>query len=604
MRLTKLSTPIWPRGLRHPKLIAALLLLGSGIGLWGASQAGWYPACALAARFSDDGILSDSYVRLIQASQFKLAMSFLLAGGLFSWIDARRVAEILARIPFRWMAAATGLLALGMGYGMQEWLFDGIPHVTDASSHLFQAKIFSLGRLFAPAPECPDAFWQSHVLMTYSGKWFTKYTPGHALLLAAGIRLGLVKWVVPFCAMATIVALGKLLESFADRTSTRLFMAMFLLSPLSLMLSGSYMSHTTAMAFAAGGILVWVQARRQSSRRMAGLLMGLAGFFLAVSAMARPHEFIMIGLIGFLFFLSLGWAEWRRFLLAWPFLLAGAAPVLAFWLHYNATIYGHALAVGYGYTLNGVIRPSSQGVYGFTATYGLKEALSVLVWNFDRVNHSFFGWPISLIFVPFAFSRDHRRWLYLACAGIVVVVGTYFFFGWRVEFENRYYFLCLPFFLYLTVRGMRNLVRCWASPPARAVAWQLVFGLCAAFYLYAALYYWPDYLIPRYRGSYEDSSIEIERTVRARGLENALVLIGPDEGASFVYTSGFAFNDPLLERDVIYARDLPKSIDCLRRAFPGRRFYRYDHAAEGEERLYPLDERPSPKIVARAPGAE
>lgn len=583
------SNPVLSCGLRHPKAGPAILLVGLGLGLWGAAQAGWYPMCALAARFSDDGILTDAYVRLIQNSQLKLAVAFLLAGGLFSWIDAGKLARFFGDVPFRWVAAVAGSFALLLGYGMQEWLFDGIPHVTDASSHLFQAKIFALGRMFAPAPECPDAFWQSHVLMTHSGKWFTKYTPGHALLLAGGIRLGLVKWVLPVCAMATVVALGKLLERCADRLSARLFMVMFLLSPLSLMLSGSYMSHTTAMAFAAGGILLWIQSRQLSSKRAEKVLLGLAGFLLAVSAMARPQEFIMIGLIGFLFFLSLKGAEWLRLLRALPFILAGAAPVLAFWLRYNEAIYGNPIAVGYGYTLDGVIRPSNQGVYGFTPAYGLKEALSVLVWNFDRVNHSFFGWPMSLIFVPFAFSRDQRRLLYLACVGIAVVVGTYFFFGWRVEFENRYYFLCLPFFLYLTVRGMRNWVRFGASPQWRAVAAQGVFGLCVAFYLYAALYYWPDYLIPRYRENYEDSSIAIEKTVRERGLENALVLIGPDEGASFVYTSGFAFNDPLLKRDVIYARDLSKSIDCLRDAFPGRRFYRYDHTAEAPERLLPLD---------------
>lgn len=589
MHHSQTSNPVLSCGLRHPKAGPAILLLGLGLGLWGAAQAGWYPMCALAARLSDDGILTDSYVRLIQDSQLKLAAAFLLAGGLFSWIDAGKLARFFADVPFRWVAAVAGTFALLLGYGMQEWLFDGIPHVTDASSHLFQAKIFAAGRMFAPAPECPDAFWQSHVLMTHSGKWFTKYTPGHALLLAGGIRLGLVKWVLPLCAMATVVALGKLLERCADRIGARLFMVMFLLSPLALMLSGSYMSHTPAMAFAAGGILLWVQSRQASSKGMERGLLGLAGFLLAVSAMARPQEFIMIGLIGFLFFLSLKGAEWLRLLRALPFILAGAAPVLAFWFRYNEVIYGNPLAIGYGYTLDDVIRPSSQGVYGFTPTYGLKEALSVLVWNFDRVNHSFFGWPMSLIFVPFAFSRDHRRLLYLACVGIAVVVGTYFFFGWRVEYENRYYFLCLPFFLYLTVRGMRNWVRIGASPQWRAVAAQGVFGFCVAFYLYAALYYWPDYLIPRYRENYEDSSIAIEMTVRERGLENALVLIGPDEGASFVYTSGFAFNDPLLERDVIYARDLPKSIDCLRNAFPGRRFYRYDHTAGDSGRLLPLD---------------
>ena len=213
----------------------------------------------------------------------------------------------------------------------------------------------------------------------------------------------------------------------------------------------------------------------------------------------------------------------------------------------------------------------------------------MLVWNIDRANLAFLGWPSSLVFIPFAFSRERPRLLFLACAGIAVVVGTYFFYGIRTEYEIRYYFLCLPFFVYLTARGIRNLV-CWRTSPAwRAGALQAVFVLCAAFYLYSALYYWPRYLIPKYQGNYEDCSIEIEKTVRARGLENALVLIGPDDGASFFYTSGFIFNDPELKRGVIYARNLPKELACLRRSFPDRRFYRYDHTLEGPDRLVPFD---------------
>jgi hypothetical protein len=66
-------------------------------------------------------------------------------------------------------------------------------------------------------------------------------------------------------------------------------------------------------------------------------------------------------------------------------------------------------------------------------------------------------------------------------------------------------------------------------------------------------------------------------------------MIGPDDGTSFFYSSGFIFNDPLLSGDVVYARQLAGSVECLHQAFPGRTFHEYDRTRNGADRLRPLD---------------
>lgn len=564
-------------------------MLSAGGLLWILSAADLYPMRTVAAWFSDDGILSDVYVRLIRNSQLKLAFSFLLAGSLFSWIDAQGIIQRLRSLAFWKMAASAGLLALLLSVAVQERIFDGIPHVTDATSHLFQAKIFAAGRMYAPAPECPDAFWQPHVVMTRSGKWFTKYTPGHSLLLAGGMALGLLKWTLPLCWLATLVALGSFLERYEGRAQAGLGMLLLAFSPLALLLAGSYMSHVSAMAFVVGGVYCWLRGLERGNAGKFRLWTSAGGFLLAASDFTRPHEFVLIGLIGTLFSVSFGAAHWRGLFRSLPWLFLGGLPILGFWAYWNATLYGNPFAIGYGFTQGDALRPAFQGHWGFSPAYGWREAFALLVWNLDRVNGSFFGWPCSLLFVPFAFIRRGGRLLYLSVLGAAVGVGFYFFYDYHAELEARYYFLILPFVVYLTLRGMRNVIGLWPTAAWKKLSSQGIFLLVAAFCLYAALYYWPLYLIPKYGQDYEESSPRVERAVRQAGLTQAVVLIAPDDGASFFYSSGFIQNDPLLAGNVIYARHVGGALDCLRKRYPDRTFYTFDRTKPDGDSLERLE---------------
>jgi len=302
-----------------------------------------------------------------------------------------------------------------------------------------------MGRLFVPVPACPDAFWQPNVLMTHAGKWFTKYTPGHALLLAGAMRLGLLHWVLPLCGMGTVVTAGKLLERYADKTIARLSMFLLALSPLLLLVSGSYMSHISAMAFTLLGLWGWLRSRDAQTPGAARLWVLFGGFFLAASAMTRPPEVVLMGGMGLLFCLTLKREEWIWIFRSLPGLVLGALPVLAFWVFWNLSLYGNAFALGYGFTTEGILHPSYQGHLGFSSSFGFREAFALLAGNLYRINGALWGWPVSLLFIPFAFIRRGGRLLYLSAVGVVVVVGFYFFYNYHAELEARYYFLALPF---------------------------------------------------------------------------------------------------------------------------------------------------------------
>ena len=100
-----------------------------------------------------------------------------------------------------------------------------------------------------------------------------------------------------------------------------------------------------------------------------------------------------------------------------------------------------------------------------------------------------------------------------------------------------------------------------------------------AFYLHGAGAYWPDALVPAYGRGYEECSPALGRQVAARGLADAVVLVTPPD--AFAYSSGFIHLDPFFRSGVLYARGDDRSSACLKAAFPGRPFYRYE-AGTGE----------------------
>ena len=152
---------------------AALALPGIwGLGLLALSWLGVFPGVQLAARMADSDGLSAAFATQLAHSQWAAAWS-LLAAGLVAGIWRART----ARLPARWehLVLPTICLAGFTGaWAVQSGLFGNVPHITDATSHWFQARIFATGRLAAPAPPCAAAFFQHNVVVGLQGLWHTK----------------------------------------------------------------------------------------------------------------------------------------------------------------------------------------------------------------------------------------------------------------------------------------------------------------------------------------------------------------------------------------------------------------------------------------------
>ena len=558
--------PLWP-----PRLHTSTLWVG--LALWLCTRFRLFPNVGLARLFSGPEGLSSPYVSLLQSSLEWVSVCLILAGLWAAWGGWPCLRESANPIPPRIILPAlvfTGFLGALLTQGL---LFDHVPHVTDATSHWFQSRIFAAGRLAAPAPPCYAAFFQHNVIISPQELWHTKYYPGLALFLIWPFR----HIAIPLSFAVFLLAAHRVISRYLPSATALASVGLMAVSPLLWLLSGSFMSHTPLLMWSALGWASWIAAERADDRRRSALLAMGSGFCWGMALLTRPHDAVFLGTLALSIQLP---GLLRRHRPAWPLFcgfLTGIIPPVLFLLIWNSTLYGNWL--GSGYNLNHAIplskTPIIRDTFGIGPSFPWSKAWRHFFWVCLRLNQALLGWPAALpvaaagLFLPgirktCAFLWAGAAWLYL----------PYFFFDYYgFEFEARYAASAAPLLILLIAHVIVTLLRqekqeCPDS--TRRAGW---LSWCAAFFLYAALYYWPVYLWPRYANGYEESSPAIHRAASHADLALPALVLLPHEG--FIYSSGFVFTDPWLKNPILYARDIPSLHAGLRDAFPGRTLYRY-----------------------------
>ncbi len=166
-------------------------------------------------------------------------------------------------------------------------VLDGIPHVQDEVSYLFQGKIFALLHFWVPEPPAPE-FFQSGFIERLDGRWFSKYPPGYPLLLVPALWAG-VPWLVNALSSGVSLALIYLsgLKMFGKHTAAWAAIT-GLVSPWVLFMSASYMSHPTTMMWAA--LFLYSMIGDQDRTRASGVASFRPGFRLGVGGWLRHRD--------------------------------------------------------------------------------------------------------------------------------------------------------------------------------------------------------------------------------------------------------------------------------------------------------------------------
>jgi hypothetical protein len=209
--------------------------------------------------------------------------------------------------------------------------------VHDEAAYLLQAKIFASGKCRAPAAPAPEFLEQFHVLVTPFVA--AKYPPGHALVLAPGVRLGVPVMMPLLLVGAASMLLVALLRPLMGSVNTALVWALWILAPLNTDALPSYLSEVTTLPL---GLAAWLATARwwaTGKRAWLFVVASSVGWMvitrpLTAVAWAIPIAFLVLRRAG-------REREWRS--LAWA--VGVGCGVLALWPAWNACTTGR-LAYG------------------------------------------------------------------------------------------------------------------------------------------------------------------------------------------------------------------------------------------------------------------
>lgn len=530
-------------------------------------------------RFLLGNIVTGFILLFLAIPTYLLIAALLRLGGRGDEVE--RLERILRRPGFAGAiglaAAAGGVLATAL---IANGLLQSIPHVQDSVAYLFQAKTLALGRLSVPVPRLPTFFTEEFIPM-HHGMWFGKYPPGWPVLLAIGV-LAHVPWLVdPVLAGIDLLILYMIGREVYGSSVALLATVLALSSPFFLFLGGSFMAHTSTLFYLSGFaylVLRWVRSveRGQPFPPVQSLLP--AGFLLGMAFITRELDALSFSLP----FAALAFSRpvFRRLpSLRW-LVLGGLIPG-AFLLIYNWRVAGSPFASTYALWWpadHPGFGPNVGEMGGFTPAQGLWNT----GFNLQMLLAHLFGWPfyltLALAAVPFVAGRGNR-WDALFAASALSVIAAYVFY-WTpgVMYGPRYYYVAIPWLALLTARGLEELYRWplrlpWIAPSDRLAALLVPTLLGAALLIYNLRVYLPAQ-VPIYHGYNFSSAASIDAVQRA-GIHHALIFVASNPpGQWWSYGEVFSSNSPLLDTDVVYARDLGRSDRNLIRLYPGRHYYR------------------------------
>jgi hypothetical protein len=447
--------------------------------------------------------------------------------------------------------------------------FERLPHLEDEVAYLFQAKTMALGRLTVPSPSYPDAFWTPFVL-DHQGQRFGKYPPGWPGLLAGGVLAG-VPWLVnPLLAALALYLVYRLGQTLYDDRVGLLAAALGLLSPLFLVLSGSYLSHLASLVWLLLFSLWFVWTAQGRSRWFAvgaGLALGMAFLTRSLTAVAYAVPFVIYSLVQIV---QRRQPHWPHYLLV--ALAGGAMAVLLPGYQWAVTgdpwlnpylLWWPYDRIGFGPDIGAM--PGGHSPY--YAWINLRQDLS-------RAATDVLGWP-GLSWIPLLLGlamrpRRARAWALAAPFACLVVAYLFYWIGSPARLWGpRYYFEGFGGLWLLSAVGLlkvwdwaRDQKQTWLRPALAGILLLLVVANLSVNV--------PSRMADAH-GFYGITQSQRD-PIEDAGIHNALVIVYAERWLEYgALLSGMS---PLLDDDVVYARgDGPETDAAVITAFPGRSVY-------------------------------
>jgi hypothetical protein len=318
-------------------------------------------------------------------------------------------------------AGVLGALAFLAASVFSFLVLQGQPNLVDAMAQLVQARYLAAGHLAGPGSQNGAAWTLQQSLFTPAG-WISQYPPGHALLLAAGMKLHAAWAVGPvmlgLTAFFTTLAAVRLLPG--RPAVARAGALLVAVSPFLIAHAGAFMNHTTAAALGAMAVYGAVRAESDGNRWL-----WLAGGALGAMLATRPLSAVTLGLV---ITVWLATSEPRRMALRTGILALGASPFIIGVAAWNFHFFGSATTFGYQAAL-GPAGGLGFGIDPWGNAYGIPQAIAWTSADLAALSGYLLETPVpvvALIALWLAFAKRLERGEQLLAGWALLPIATQF----------------------------------------------------------------------------------------------------------------------------------------------------------------------------------
>lgn len=319
--------------------------------------------------------------------------------------------EALVRSGRAWEAGLALWLLLAT-WTVRTVLLQGAEVTDDENAYTFQARLLEGGRFFVPSLPAPFRDFLDNQFVVNDGRRYATYFLGHPTWLAAFRRLGLPDLAGPVAvALTALLTLAIARRIFGARAAA-LTAGLLATSPFLILLGATHLSQPTTGLFTTTYLYGLVRVYEAPTRAHWWML-GAAS--ISAAMLTRPQSAVAFLLVGVG---ALAVAVWRGELTpGFRPILAGLGVgmlgvVLLLWL--NAVRTGDPLRTSYA----AYLAQGAPWIFPVGPGYSIRQAAESL----GHLQFWLFGWPISLLFLPF--FKPNR--LALLAAGLVAATAVLF----------------------------------------------------------------------------------------------------------------------------------------------------------------------------------
>ena len=426
------------------------------------------------------------------------------------------------------------------------------PNSSDEYAYLFQAEMFSRGKLWERAHDLPGFFYHNNIPQ-HDGILVSRFPPGWPLILSSSFEVGIAPHLLnPILGLVTLVVFYFFARRYFGESVAVWGLFILALSGFFIFNAASFFSHVSC-ALVTLLFVFNVYLYKEKNQFVYGIL---AGFFIGVVVVIRYYTAVLIFLpflVYFLFQYRIG--AIRLFL----WMAVGGVPCLLYLFWYNYSITGNAFIP---VTMWAYPNEQLGFVRGHTFMKGLQHVIRWIL--------MFLYWAspgllvLYLVFLWRKIKTPAQRLVHPEDYAFLTLIAGYFFYyeiGGN-QYGPRFLFEALPFVVLFVVNKVLQTREKWA----------------AAFLIASMLY--PLIKLPfiSYREEMTvDQRKDLYDLVEEKRITNAIVFIGaPTSPIRPMPVQDLTRNDPRFVNDVIYVVEKPAINHQVVDYYGSRSVYRYE----------------------------